>query len=179
MVMEMVLAKVMMTKVMMAKVMMAKVMMTKVMMMTRRTSAHSTRRWDFMLCCWFQRVEEACKIKFKYKYKGRFGSNTNTGVNMCKEREIKISSSYSKIIWSNINTNKEYKSLTLELLKINLKRNVFWRDWGMNLKYISVWGQFTLFSGTGCNPSDGIRFKWCFSWLLFGESELRRWVTNH
>ena len=43
---------------------------------------------------------------------------------MCKEREIKISSSYSKIIWSNMITNKEYKSLILELLKINKKKLV-------------------------------------------------------
>ena len=27
---------------------------------------HSAHCWDFMLRCWFQRVEKACKIKFKY-----------------------------------------------------------------------------------------------------------------
>ena len=40
---------------------------------------------------------------------------------MCKEREIKISSSYSKIIWSNMITNVGYKSLILELLNVNEK----------------------------------------------------------
>ena len=43
------------------------------------------------------------------------------GANTCKEREIKISSSYSKIIWSNMITNKGYKSLIHELLNVNEK----------------------------------------------------------
>ena len=62
---------------------------------------------------WVQ-IQIQREIGFKYKYRGG-------GVNTCKEREIKISSSYSKIICSNMITNKEYKSLILELLKMNKK----------------------------------------------------------
>ena len=34
-------------------------------------------------------------------------------------------------------------------------------------------------SGIGSNSSAGIRFKRWLCLLLFGESELRWWVTNH